>query len=172
MSTWLTEQDWRELGDNRPELQSLTLNVAFLNEIKQDNGRPDQVVNELKKLLSSKVPIEAALLFSTLCRLRDELEVHFALEEFYGYFQSARLTHPHISVRAEDLKSQHETIYLDLCELVELAESVLYRESPMSKTWSAIRAGFHSFVQILDQHEREEAELMMRLCNDDIGNGD
>ena len=172
MSIWLTEQDWRELRQEQSEYPGLTLNVAFLNEIKQDSQKPAEIIGELRYLIAEDHSLDPREMVTALGNLRDELETQFALEEFYGYFQSARVTHPYVSVRTERLKTQHEVMYLDLCELVELAESALYRESPLEKTWSAIADGFRSFVQSYNQHEQEEFELMMRLCNDEIGVGD
>ncbi|MGI9519357.1 MAG: hemerythrin domain-containing protein [Pirellulaceae bacterium] len=169
MSSWLTE---RQLRDDVMGLQSLTLNVAFLNEIKQDNDRPLEIIGDIKRQLATLPLVDTAELACELNHLRDELETHFALEEFYGYFKSAELTHPQISVRAGDLRSQHEELFLTLCDLVELAESAHYREAPLEKTMLALSVGFHSFVQNFNRHEQEETDLMMRLCNDDIGVGD
>ena len=62
--------------------------------------------------------------------------------------------------------------YLELCELIEMAESALYRESSIESVWPALTVGFHSFVQNFNEHEQAELELMMRLCNEDVGVGD
>ena len=169
MSSWITE---RQLRGDVAGLQSLTLNVAFLNEIKQDNEKPLEIINDIKQQLTNPELADTAELACELNHLRDELETHFALEEFYGYFKSAELTHPQISVRAGDLQSQHEELFLTLCDLVELAESAHYREAPREKTLLALSVGFHAFVHKFNQHEQEETDLMMRLCNDDIGVGD
>ena len=169
MSSWITE---RQLRGDVAGLQSLTLNVAFLNEIKQDNERPLEIINDIKRQLANPQLADTGELTCELNHLRDELETHFALEEFYGYFKSAELTHPQISVRAGDLQSQHEELFLTLCDLVELAESAHYREAPLEKTLLALSVGFHGFVQKFNRHEQEETDLMMRLCNDDIGVGD
>jgi len=172
MSSWLTEQDFRDLREDMSVWPGLTLNVAFLHDIKQDSEKPEEIIGQLKGLLSQRTWVEPAPLVSLLGRLRDELETYFALEEFYGYFRTAKLIHPCVSTRAEDLQSQHEQIYLDVCELNELAESALYREATMEQTMPAIIAGFHSFVQSFQCHEQEEFELMMKLCNDDLGGGE
>ena len=172
MSTWITEQDFRDLRDDDSVWPSLTLNVAFLHDIKQDTEKPDEIIGELKILLSDKTLIDPAELVSLLGRLRDELETYFALEEFYGYFKQAKMIQPRVSNRAEDLRTQHEQMFLDVCELNELAESALYRETPLEQSLPAIVTGFHSFVQSFHYHEQEEFDLMMQLCNLDIGVGD
>ncbi len=169
MSLWLTEQEFR---NDRAAASQITLNVAFLQEIKEDNVHLTSIINQLKRAFSQHVKPDPKQLVDRLNQLRDVLETHFALEEFYGYFQTARVNHSHISVKADTLRSQHETIYLEVCELVELAESALYHETDSNKALSAIVAGFHAFVQNFSDHEEQEMELMMRLCNDEIGVGD
>ncbi len=168
MSIW-TE---RELREDTAALRQLTLNVAFLADIKEDSVRPRELVQLIQVQLSEPRRIEFRKLADDLQRLRDELETHFALEEFYGYFESAVISHPGINARADRLRSQHEVIFLDLCELVELSEGVSYGETEPHRALAAIRAGFHSFVQSFSRHEEEEQELMMRLCSDDLGVGD
>ena len=169
MSIWLTESDLRE---DVAGLQQLTLNVAFLADIKEDSVRPRELIEIVQTRLDAHRPEAIRRLAEDLGQLRDELETHFALEEFYGYFESAELSHPQISSRADRLKSQHEVLFLDLCELVELADGASYGETDPRKSIPAIQAGFEKFVQEFNRHEQEEHDLMMRLCNDEIGEGD
>lgn len=175
MSVWVTEKDVRETRSyNRAQqvLPGLTLNVAFLHEIKTDSNQPHIIIRRLQDLMSRHDPVEPRRLVDDLQYLRDALETHFALEEFYGYFESALIIDTQISAQAGGLKSQHETIYLELCELIEMAESALYRESSIESVWPALTVGFHAFVQNFNKHEQAELELMMRLCNEDVGVGD
>ncbi len=169
MSIWLNESDLRE---DAAGLQQVTLNVAFLADIKQDSVRPQELVGIVQSRLSDARPATIRRLAEDLGQLRDELETHFALEEFYGYFESAELSFPQISAQADRLKSQHEVMFLDLCELVELADGATYGETDPHSSLAAIRTGFYSFVQNFQRHEQEEHELMMRLCNDELGEGD
>ena len=170
MSLWLTEEEFRS---DRVAAQQITLNVAFLQEIKDDNVGLKSTIAHLENALSQNQSPQPRLLVDKLSDLRDELETHFTLEEFYGYFQPARESHSQVNIRASELRQQHETIYLEVCELVDLAESILYREWPMAnKAHSAITAGFHAFVQHFNDHEQQEMELMMKLCNEEIGVGD
>jgi hypothetical protein len=168
MSIW-TES---ELRQDEAALRQLTLNVAFLADIKQDSVRPRELVELIQARLGDAHHVDFRKLAEELESLRDELETHFALEEFYGYFESAAISHPGINARATWLRSQHETIFLDLCELVDLAEGLCYGEHRPERALEAIRAGFHSFVQQFNRHEEEEGELMMRMCTEDFGVGD
>ena len=110
MSSWLTEQDFRDLRGDAAAWPGLTLNVAFLQDIKQDTEKPEEIISEIKSLLTDRLALKPAVLVNHLSRLRDELETYFALEEFYGYFKSAKLIQPRVSNRAECLPSQHEQI--------------------------------------------------------------
>ena len=169
MSFWLTEKEFRS---DRVGAHHITLNVAFLQEIKDDNVHLKSIIGELKETLGDRLKRDPKKLVDELGQLRDCLETHFALEEFYGYFQAARVSHSQISMRADTLRSQHETIYLEVCELVELGESVLYHEKDINEGLAAISKGFDAFVGHLDEHEQQEMDLMMQLCNDEIGVGD
>ncbi len=166
MSIWLNESDLRE---DVAGLHHLTLNVAFLFDIKEDSVRPRELMEIVQTRLSDGSPKSLRSLAEDLGQLRDELETHFTLEEFYGYFETAELVYPQISTRADSLKTQHEMLFLNLCELVELAEGASYGESDPRKSLAAIQAGFQSFVQEFNRHEQQEHELMMRLCNDELG---
>ena len=181
MNTWLTERELRDSKDERDLHDSqddnilwpgLTINVAFLQDIKTDSNLPDESIGRIKELLSQEMEctqIDPAPLAKELNRLRDELETYFALEEFYGYFDQAKINRSRVSIRAETLKSQHVSIYLEVCELAELAESAQYQEIAMEQALPAIVAGFHSFVQSFQCHEQEEADLMLQLSNQDLG---
>ncbi len=169
MSFWLTEREFRS---DRVAHQ-LTLNVAFLQEIKDDNVQLKSLVTQLKDTFSTNKVVPTRWMVDRLNELRDALETHFALEEFYGYFQPAHESQSKIGTQANRLQSQHETIYLEVCELVDLAESILYREAPpIKKSHAAIVNGFNRFVEHFRAHEQEEMELMMQLCNQEIGVGD
>ena len=168
MSVWLTEREFRA---GASAAQQLTLNVAFLHEIKQDQIELTLIFKEIHNQLGTPAR-DPRTLFEALSQLRDELETYFALEEFYGYFQSAMTSHPAISQRADRLKSQHESLYVQICDLVEKAEGILYGELPCAKTWQSIALGYDLFLLAFKQHEQQEMELMLMLCNDELGVGD
>ena len=84
--------------------RGLTINAAFLKDIKDDN-------RDLKNLLDKILPLaqhpqtaanhwpELIGLFSDLC---DQLALHFSLEEAYGYFEDAVGSAPQLSSSAEE----------------------------------------------------------------------
>ena len=118
MSVWLSESEYRQSG---AATTGLTINVAFLQEIKEDVQLQDLIQHTRQHFLTAESstrnrPIETA---RVLNRLRDELETYFALEEFYGYFQNAEVVNPSVSHQADQLKGEHETLFLDLSELID-----------------------------------------------------
>jgi hemerythrin len=157
---------------NASEPQStVSINVAFLREIKEDNVHFDELLEAINMSLDSSREVRVRVLAELLGRLRDELETHFALEEFYGYFSDAAPRNPQVSSEAAKLCAEHEKLFLVLNELVEEAEQLLYKETSC-RSKNEIISGFHQFYEDLKRHEHHEMELMMRLWNEDIGVGD
>lgn len=171
MATWLTECEVRESGAINRDLSGLTLNVAFLNDIKQGSKKPEELIRDIRASLVENLAMDPAKLISQMHALRDELETYFTLEEFYGYFESAQLVQPSVSRNATSLQSQHEQIYLDICALIDVAEGVLYGETDLDDTLSILVPGFTAFTQTFLRHEQEEFDLMMQLCNQELGVG-
>ena len=165
---WLSEQEYRLSG---AEAAGFTFNVAFLIEIKSDFG-----FRELLKQVRSRLcpPPSVDLLSSRqaadlLSDLRDELETYFALEEFYGYFKHANIDNPPVSSKATRLKNEHETLYLELSQVIEMAQQLVYRECGSEITVKNIGDEFEKFYTNLMRHEQAEMNLVMALCNEEIG---
>lgn len=171
MSVWLSEKEFRQSG---AVSLGVTINVAFLNEIKNDFGFRsvlNDVYHQLKpddpeKIASPRVAVEL------LNALRDEMETYFALEEFYGYFKQSAIRNPCVNQKATELQSEHQTLYLSLSELIETTEQIAYHEIGPETSIADIGNDFEKFCIALAHHEQSEMDLMMRLCNEDIGVGD
>ena len=169
MSTWLTESEFRQSG---ARATGVTINVAFLKDIKEDNIQFKEVLSRTAIELHDKESADPRTVVDVLVGLQDELETHFALEEFFGYFQNARLANPSIGRQAEAVRDEHQQLFLQLNKIVDLAEQVLYRENPHDSTMDLVIGKFDQFLDALENHESSETELMMRLCNEEIGVGD
>ena len=166
MSVWLTEKDFTL----REAVQSgVTINVAFLQEIKQENIQFRQLIQTVANELR-ETKLAANQVMELFYSVREELETYFTLEEFYGYFDNAEITNPAVSTRARKLKGDHEALFLSFNEIVELIEQIVYRETDAKM--NIVVDLFNRFQTRLDRHEQAEMELMMRLCNEDIGVGD
>ncbi len=162
--------------DRGSEVQrgELTINAAFLQEIKEDN-------RELRELLADclaacepagwRRTIDPMKLTRLLGKLRDQLGMHFALEEAYGYFDDAVSVAPQISQRALELRQQHRPLFVEMCQLVDETEQLRYHE-PTSVHWQDIAENFFNFHERFRQHEAAEDQLIMQMINEEIGCGD
>jgi hypothetical protein len=153
--------------------RTLTINAAFLQEIKDDNRELKHLLDECAERLtySAAARVDAKRLVGSLARLRDQLALHFTLEEAYGYFDDAIDVAPRLSRQAETLRSQHSGLYLSLCDVVERAEQLLYHEAHATAAGNIARA-FADFHQQFRDHEAAEDALIMQTVNEEIGGGD
>ena len=119
MGLWLTEREFRQGG---AESTGVTLNVAFLRDIKQDTPSL-QTQSSVIQLSLDGGSISPRQTVDLLTQYRDDLETYFALEEFYGYFSNAAETNPTISSQAAKLRTEHVELFLNLNQVIELAES-------------------------------------------------
>ena len=168
---WLSEKEYRLSG---AEATGFTFNVAFLLEIKSDFGFRDLLLQVRSRLCPSPANdlVDARQAADLLNDLRDELETYFALEEFYGYFKHAELDNPPVSKKASRLKGEHETLYLELSRVIEMAQQLVYRECGSEVTVRTVGEAFEQFYNNLMRHEEAEMNLVMALCNEDFGVGD
>jgi hypothetical protein len=156
--------------------RSLGVNAAFLQELKQDNVH----LSELLAAAADALPrcdhrsVKPFTLVNVLRNLRDQLAMHFSLEEAFGYFDGAIDVPPRLSTRANSLRREHETLYTEMCEIVEQAEKLLYRQTHVcaASMLKRISSAYDGFYQKLRLHETCERELIMASLYDDIGEGD
>lgn len=153
--------------------RTLALNAAFLQEIKDDNLQLRQVLVETDSVfddLGSTFPPHKSVV-DLLWRLRDQLAMHFALEDAYGYFDDAIAEAPRLSEKAEVLRRQHDDLFLQICELVEESEQLLYRECS-TRHRSILAKRYRKFHVEFELHETRENKLILEAFDDDIGVGD
>jgi hypothetical protein len=151
---------------------TVTVNAAFLQEIKEVNQELWQLLSDLRHRCQRPIaPAQSRVLIDRLCQLRDQLALHFALEEAYGYFDDPVDVAPRLSHRADRLRGEHKGLYLDLCELVEKAERMFYDEQHAGLAlWMG--PDFLAFDEKLRGHEERENELIYEAYDSDIGGGD
>jgi hypothetical protein len=148
------------------------INAAFLQEIKDDHHELRQLMHHTAAMFA-RSPGETELdrLADLLTRLRDQLAMHFSLEEAYGYFEDAISLAPRLCRRAENLRAEHSTLYSDLCNLAERAEQ-LPRNEDASSFLEDLTGHYHDFSTRLAEHESRETDLIHEAFHDDIGCGD
>jgi hypothetical protein len=151
---------------------TVTVNAAFLQEIKDVNQELWQLLRDLRHRCQRPIaPGHCRLLIDRLCQLRDQLALHFSLAEAYGYFDDPVDVAPRLGQQAERLRNEHKTLYLDFCELADHAERMFYEERHAALAlW--IGPEFLQLEQQLRAHEERENELIYEAYDADIGVGD
>jgi len=152
---------------------TLALNAAFFQEVKEDHQELWRLVACIQQLLHDdhQYKLSHRQLVDLSEQFRDQLALHFALEEAFGYFDDAVSCAPRLSIRAEQLRAEHHSLYLEACYLVEQAERLLHNEVPRDIA-RQVNTDFSGFLVLLQQHEDEENELIQRAFTIDIGVGD
>jgi iron-sulfur cluster repair protein YtfE (RIC family) len=153
--------------------RTVRVNAAFLQEIKEDNVELGDLLQQLSAELLTRRPRthDPRLLLDLLNRLRDQLGIHFSLEEAFGYFEDAVDVAPQLSEKSEQLRSEHDLFFRDICRLCDFVEQVIYEEKP-AFSFRQIASRFSAFHDAFEQHEARERELIMDAFDDDIGVGD
>ena len=154
-------------------IRTVAINAAFLQEIKDDHHELRQLMHHTQAMLErpSWMTTEYDRLVELLGKLRDQLAMHFSLEEAFGYFDDAVSSAPHLCKRADFLRRQHAGLYSQLCGLAERAESLLYGE-PNPADLTDLVDGYHAFSSAFAEHESRESELILEAFQYDIGTGD
>lgn len=151
--------------------RGLTINAAFLKDIKDDN-------RDLKILMDTILPLaqhqQTAAnhwpeLIGLFADLRDQLALHFSLEEAYGYFDDAVGSAPQLSSSAEQLRNEHPLLFE---RIRDLADRALEIPADSEEKVARFLQEYESFRQSFDAHEEAELKLILDAIDDDIGVGD
>ena len=168
MTTWLTEKEYRQSG---AIAVGMTINVAFLEEIKSDFDFRS-TLNKVYQQVNRRPDVAPPEIARWLIELRDQLETYFGLEEFYGYFEQDEVSNIRISKKVAKKTEEHETLFLQLGEVIDVAEQIFYHECSSDLSITEVRRLFERFCEALADHEQDEMELIMQMFNEDIGVGD
>lgn len=153
--------------------KTVTVNAAFLQEIKEDDRCLRRQLAELKKLCSDwpKQSTSVARLAEMLVQLRNQLAIHFSLEEAYGYFDEPMSAAPHLCSQADLLRQQHEELFDLLRGIAECASRVADDQSQLAESTRLV-SEYLQFHEQLQAHETHENALIQEAFNEDIGVGD
>jgi hypothetical protein len=153
--------------------RTVSINPAFLQEIKDDHHELRQLMHHTWATLSRAGGSETDYprVAEMLGKLRDQLAMHFALEEAYGYFDDPISVAPHLNRRAEHLRSQHGGLFSEACRLAETAEQLVRHEKPAPRV-ARLTEEYAQFSARFQEHESRECDLILEAFNDDLGTGD
>lgn len=147
------------------------LNAAFLCEIKEDNRRLRELLQATHRRFSQPSIQALPDLTQLLWQLRDQLAMHFALENAYGYLADVIDFAPRLCDRALAMLQEHDDLFLSLCEMIDCAEELRY-DGAASRDVRKLAEWYMEFHEAFFAHEDRENELMFDALNDDIGVGD
>ncbi|MCM2374337.1 hemerythrin domain-containing protein [Aporhodopirellula aestuarii] len=159
----------------------LTVNAAFLKDIKEDNRDLKILTDRLRHLTQ---PLEAAAnhwpeLIALFADLRDQLALHFGLEEAYGYFDEAVGADAGLSITATDLRAQHAVLFEEVRHLAEAAADACTGDAPIEGTTPEVTTAqekilrrFKVFLEQFHEHEEAELKLILDALDEDLGVGD
>jgi hypothetical protein len=152
---------------------TVTVNAAFLQEIKEVNADLWKLLDDVRHLCHDPhyVRSHRRRLVLMLGTLRDQLALHFALEEAYGYFDDPVFVAPQLSHKAETLRDEHQTLYSKVCALADEVEKQYYAGRLVTVASHVVRQ-FMAFDELFRRHENDENELILKAYEDDIGVGD
>lgn len=147
-------------------VQTLVINPAFLQEIKDSNSGLWETVQRLRQVCEERDATMATVksLAGLLDRMRDQLSLQFALEEAYGFLMvPCRFADGTDEAKqgelAERAQGQHCELFLRLCDLAEQAQELQYRGAN-TEGLRALVAATESFDARLREHECLEADLI------------
>jgi hypothetical protein len=149
---------------------TVALNAAFLQEIKQDHRRLRFLLWRLRTIFTAHSPrVKRRTIVRLLQALRDELALHFTLEEAFGFCDDP-VDAPHFC-QAKALRAQHRDLYEEECELAERSARLLAQRATAA-CFRRLARSFRRFDQHLRQHDSRENDLILDACNREVGVGD
>ena len=142
-------------------LGTVTINAAFLREIKEANAELWILLAEIRRYCEKPMgPCRLRTVLDKLGALRDQLTRHFSLEEAYGYFRDPVEIPSHFTREAQHLHDQHQELALELGQITQRAEELWRHKRDLSVAlWIGPR--FLAFDERLRKHEDDENELIM-----------
>jgi len=152
---------------------TLTINAAFLQEIKEVNGELWDLFDEVKRICGSAHSVQShgRRLVDMLAELRDQLAMHFALEEAYGYFEDPLRVAPRLNLAAVTLREEHQVLYAMIRDLADEVDG-LHRKRKLASSGSRVAGRFREYYDRFQRHENRENELILEAYDSDIGTGD
>jgi iron-sulfur cluster repair protein YtfE (RIC family) len=154
-------------------VQTVTLAPAFLQEIKEDDRRLRQLLDQFRQfVLDRDLTVSDGLRLAALViTVRNRLAFHFALEEAYGYFEDPIEVAPRLCEQIDDLRVEHRELNTDMVNIAEAVET-LPPQSPASERLATVQEMCREFLHRLADHESRENALIAQAFNEDVGVGD
>lgn len=152
---------------------TVTINAAFLQEIKEVHEDLWKLLEDVRQVCSDAHNVRECgrRVADLMGNLRDQLALHFALEEAYGYFEDPVRAAPHLSDAARVLRDEHEGLYATVRDLADDLEEQ-FRAGKLGACAEDVVKRFGRYHDQLKRHEARENELILEAYDDDLGVGD
>lgn len=151
---------------------TVTVNAAFLQEIKEVNAELWSLLENVREAFKDarRIRENGRHVIGLLENLRDQLALHFALEEAYGYFDGAVNVAPRLTIAATALRDEHRELYAKIRDLTDYVDG-RYRSGRLSAAAETVSHDFLAYYDHLQRHERHEQDLIQQAYGDDLGVG-
>jgi hemerythrin-like domain-containing protein len=151
----------------------VTINAAFLQEIKEVNEDLWRLLAAVAQVCGDPhlVSLRSRQVVDMLAQLRDQLAMHFALEEAYGYFNDPLHAHPRLTRLAGQLRDEHPQLYAAVRDLADDVDA-WYRSGKLVERSTRVVQRFREYYDRLQEHEKRENELIMEVYDLDTAPGD
>jgi hypothetical protein len=139
----------------------VTINAAFLQEIKEANCQVWEKLHQLRTLIGFRTVDSETVnkWVQSLTEFRKLLSLEFSLEETYGYVGNSKCQHIVSEISPADALRQHRELYLYLLEICEKVEESQYVGTICREFERHVRA-FQEFDGMLSEHERIESQMI------------
>ena len=140
----------------------VSINAAFLKEIKEDNLNLYSLLENLRAfwLVDDPLILDPEWFGILIDDFRDQLAMHFTLEEAFGYLDLSVNVDSIISSESERLKKQHVDFYLEIASIAEHVQDALYPELNAEVYADQVNR-FNDFYHAFQNHEAAEFDLIM-----------
>jgi hypothetical protein len=149
----------------------MTINAPFFREIKEDHEQVRKLIADIDTMVAQQSTLvqHPRQFLSLIDQLVDQLALHFALEEAYGYFENALEEEPHFHDQAMKLRGQHSELYLMMQHIAEATANACDRHRP---DLDPVARQYKAFEHAFKAHESAELHLILEALNRDLGTGD
>lgn len=151
---------------NRPKV---SINAAFLKEIKDDNLQLYSLLENLKTycMVDDPLNLDPERFCLLTADLRDQLAMHFTLEETFGYLDLAVEVNEVISSESDRLKKQHNNLYLEIAAIAEEVHDAVFPDLNENQYADQVNR-FKAFSHAFQNHEAAEFDLIMSASYENL----
>jgi hypothetical protein len=140
-------------------------------DLKRDNALLHGIIESLQPLVSDRrITVNHwPEVKEKLGELRDQLAIHFSLEESDGYLNLRSGVKAEFICTVEYLRSQHVELFEEIRKIADAAYDTPVEQLPRV---DAVIKRYQRFLTSLSLHEEAEWTLVQQLADDDLGVGD